>query len=149
MEWNARYNSKGLEFRKLKNRKKLPLVLAYRKDKMESLLKDMASKNFLESLGYDLESLSTSLLSLEARLVQEDFPHEIGLFLGYKYEDVMGFVSNKGKNYLSKGYWKVYYGKEEKDKLFQSYKKIQRTYQRLYQRGYSLDDLIISTYGVS
>ena len=36
------------------------------------------------------------------------FPHEIGLFLGYPFEDVMGFIENKGENYLCSGCWKVY-----------------------------------------
>ena len=39
---------------------------------------------------------------------QCQFPHEIGVFLGYPLEDVKGFIENKGKNFLYSGYWKVY-----------------------------------------
>ena len=37
-----------------------------------------------------------------------DFPHEIGIFLGYPLWDVEGFIANKGQNYKLCGYWKVY-----------------------------------------
>lgn len=40
--------------------------------------------------------------------IQEDFPHEMGILLGYPVEDVEGFIINNGKNELYTGYWKVY-----------------------------------------
>ena len=44
-----------------------------------------------------------------------DFPHEIGLLLGYPPEDVSGFIENGGKNFLCSGYWKVYKGRQEQE----------------------------------
>ncbi len=47
--------------------------------------------------------------SLSQRLCcEEDFPHEIGVFLGYPLADVIGFIQNRGKNFTACGYWKVY-----------------------------------------
>lgn len=37
-----------------------------------------------------------------------DFPHEVGLFLGYPVWDVKGFIEHKGQQYKLCGYWKVY-----------------------------------------
>ncbi len=36
------------------------------------------------------------------------FPHEIGLFLGYPPEDVCGYIRNKGKCQKCTGHWQVY-----------------------------------------
>ena len=53
-------------------------------------------------------------LSLRLRQFHE-FPHEIGLFLGYPPDDVEGFIENREKAFKCPGYWKVY-GDEEKAK---------------------------------
>ncbi len=39
---------------------------------------------------------------------KKEFPHEIGLFLGYPLEDVKGFRINSGAGCKFCGYWKVY-----------------------------------------
>jgi len=45
------------------------------------------------------DDLQTVLNALIERVVRTlGFPHEIGVFLGYPLEDVMGFISNKGHN---------------------------------------------------
>jgi hypothetical protein len=38
-----------------------------------------------------------------------EFPHEIGLFLGYPPGDVKSFIENDGKNYACRTHWKVYH----------------------------------------
>ena len=37
-----------------------------------------------------------------------DFPHEIGVFLGYPLEDVVGFIRHRGKCFTCCGCWKSY-----------------------------------------
>lgn len=61
----------------------------------------------------------------------EDFPHEIGLFLSYPIEDVLGFIENRGKNYILNGYWKVYGNEEEARKSFFKYRKCTDVYHKL------------------
>lgn len=60
--------------------------------------------------GYSkLTTLGEYLMRLSKRLNENgDFPHEIGLFLGYPVKDVEGFIENKGENFLLCGCWKVY-----------------------------------------
>ena len=56
-----------------------------------------------------------------ARLEGEEFPHEIGLFLGYPPEDVEGFCRYQGQNYKLCGRWKVYGDREAACRRFQRY----------------------------
>ncbi len=71
-------------------------------------------QSFLESYGYFVrKEQMASVLGLLGRRyrnywVSGEFPHEIGLFLGYPLTDVEGFIRNKGRNYLLCGMWKVY-----------------------------------------
>ncbi len=71
-------------------------------------------QTFLESYGYSvLKEQMASVLGLLGRRYRNywitgEFPHEIGLFLGYPLTDVEGFIRNHGRNYLLCGMWKVY-----------------------------------------
>lgn len=42
----------------------------------------------------------------QKRLNTKNFPHEIGIFLGYPLDDVIGFIEHKP--YYLVGDWKVY-----------------------------------------
>ncbi|MDO4518091.1 MAG: DUF3793 family protein, partial [Bacillota bacterium] len=86
---------------------------------------------------------------------REDFPHEIGLFLGYPPEDVKGFIDDKesdlGKacgacrNCKSVGYWKVYHNPEEAEKIFNRYRKCTRVYHKHWLNGKPVESLTIKT----
>ncbi|MDF2908886.1 MAG: hypothetical protein K0R34_4207 [Herbinix sp.] len=71
-------------------------------------------QNFLESYGYSVkkEQLASVLGLLGRRYrnywITGEFPHEIGIFLGYPLTDVEAFIRNQGRNYLLCGMWKVY-----------------------------------------
>ena len=99
-----------------------PLVLLYEKNLLEKTLVCGAVRCFLAGMGYPAAaSVSTALGHLKERFAQEDFPHEVGLFLGYPAEDVSGFVRYKGKNYKLCGYWKVYGDVAAAQKRFRQY----------------------------
>ena len=61
---------------------------------------------FLERLGYPTHSPTACLDFLEKRMEEATYPHEIGIFLGYPLEDVLGFIQNKPCCCM--GAWKVY-----------------------------------------
>lgn len=67
-----------------------------------------------------------------------DFPHEIGVFLGYPLKDVVGFIQNKGKNCKCCGCWKVYSDECEARKKFARYEKCKTIYMSMFQRGKSV-----------
>lgn len=54
--------------------------------------------------------------------MNEAFPHEIGIILGYPVMDVEEFIKNKGKNYLLCGYWKVYHDVNHATTMFERFK---------------------------
>lgn len=78
------------------------------------------------------------------RVCRSEFPHEIGFFLGYPYEDVIGFIKNRGQNYLEVGPWKVYANQNQARRTFARYRRCARIYARAYRSGQSLRRLTVS-----
>lgn len=78
------------------------------------------------------------------RVCRSEFPHEIGFFLGYPYEDVIGFIKNRGQNYLEVGPWKVYANQNQARRTFARYRRCARIYARAYRSGQSLRRLAVS-----
>ena len=109
--YNRRFQGRDLRFRILREcpRRRLPMV--YRPSKLERHLRRPEVRQILAAEGYREAELEELLGQLEERVRRSgscDFPHEIGLFLGYPVEDVVGFMENCGKNCLYSCYWKVY-----------------------------------------
>ena len=78
---------------------------------------------------------------------QDDFPHEIGFFLGYPPEDVVGFIENNGKNFKFCGCWKVYSDVNEAEKRFHMYRKCKDVYKKIYSCGKSVNMLTVPVKG--
>ena len=99
--------------------------LFYNEKLLSDRLADNRVRKLLESFGYDSRmTLEQQLERLSGRIsASEDFPHEIGLFLGYPVDDVTGFIQNKGRNYLLCGYWKVYSDENRARRIFSNYDK--------------------------
>ena len=110
--------------------------LLYRKAKLEAYIFKPEVQQLLRKLGYEDFSLENVLHSFrkkyQAHMNQgKQFPHEMGLLLGYPVEDVVGFMDNNGKNYLYSGYWKVYADVTEKKHIFIRYDEARETLIRL------------------
>ena len=71
-----------------------------------------------------------------------EFPHEMGILLGYPSEDVSGFIEHKGRDFLYSGYWKVYGNLQEKLKLFHKYETARSTQVELLACGVFMEDII-------
>jgi hypothetical protein len=108
------------------------ILFPYRVRALAQALTDPVAVDILRSRGYFLpegalgceaeaETLKASLTrthllpTLAGRYAAysvgmcAEFPHEIGLFLGYPPEDVKSFIENDGKNYACRTHWKVYH----------------------------------------
>lgn len=96
-------------------------ILLYNKNFLQEQLGKSEVRIFLQEFGYNSFSIQDSLENLSERFTMRNFPHEIGVFLGYPMEDVKGFIENNGYNYLICGYWKVYKNPEIKKDLFNLY----------------------------
>lgn len=73
---------------------------------------------------------------------KEDFPHEMGLLLGYPVEDVEGFMKYKGEHSLCTGYWKVYEDRDRKLKIFENFENAKESLIQLLSCGISMGDII-------
>ena len=139
--WNARLGEKGLRVRVLKGcvRSHRYLVYVYRESRLREVLADENVRAFLAQEGYTLSEdgdCEPLLRQMAQRLCCEaEFPHEIGLFLGYPLGDVIGFIENHGQNCLCSGVWKVYTNPEAAAGAFRKFSKCTRVYRRLFFGG--------------
>lgn len=121
------------------------LVYVYRPGDLQRALDDAGARRFLAACGYQRFTVQDALLTLRRRLRDaEDFPHEIGVFLGYPLADVLGFIENGGRNCLACGCWKVYSDPCCALRAFRRYEKCKTVYQRLFASGCPLSRLTVA-----
>ena len=116
----------------------------YREGELRRLLAEPAVRDFLEERGYRMEEDCPGLLrQLSRRLcLEEEFPHEIGVFLGYPLEDVVGFIRNQGQGFTCCGCWKVY-GDPKKARIrFDAYRRCTAESRERFRRGAAITELI-------
>lgn len=140
--WNAQLNPKGLQVRVLKGcvRTRQYLVYVYRAAKLRAVLADVRVRTFLQREGYTLPEDTADCTSLLTQLSRRlccaaEFPHEIGIFLGYPLEDVVGFIENRGQNFTCSGCWKAYGDPQMAQKHFAQLNKCTAVYLRLFHSG--------------
>ncbi len=122
-------------------------VLLYKEDDLVSYLSESKVKNFLKQRNYKNLSLNQILPLFKLRYQEymgnkKEFPHEMGVLLGYPIEDVEGFVYNKGKNFLLTGYWKVYENKPAKEQLFHKFETVKESMIHFVECGLGIGDII-------
>ena len=141
-QWNSRLEPRGLSLRVLRYRNQKALVYVYRCSRLGADLARPEVINFLRQYGYQSTDPEYALSLLAKRIrEEEEFPHEIGLFLGYPLGDVVGFIENAGQNCRCTGCWKVYCNECEAVKLFAQYRKCREVYMRLWSQGRSVMQL--------
>lgn len=142
---NTQLQGKGLTLRLVKKLRERTLCYLYRTSQLLHILNDPENAAFLRACGYSDTDARGALETLCRRLEESpDFPHEIGLFLGYPLGDVIGFIENKGKNCLCCGCWKAYTDACAAQKRFNQFCKCTQVYRRLYQAGRPLSLLTVS-----
>lgn len=126
--FNSKAVSKGLKMKILCSCENRALVLIYHEALLKHQLAEAERRAILRQYGYEnFASLEDTLNRLAERIRKETtFPHEIGVFLGYPLEDVVGFIENKGENYKLCGYWKVYGNTEKAKHTFANYDKCRK-----------------------
>jgi hypothetical protein len=115
------------------------LVFAFEKEKLEETLMNEKIRAVLAGIGYPAHSSVFGFLEyLKEQFEYGPFPHEVGLFLGYPADDVLGFVKHKGRNYKLCGYWKVYGDVERAKASFHQYDKCRERIKAAFQSTTSL-----------
>ncbi|MBQ7336199.1 MAG: DUF3793 family protein [Clostridia bacterium] len=148
--FNRRFRGKGLRVLPVRYRDGRALIYVYRPTRLEKDLCDRNARDILRAHGYGNVHPSRCLARLIDRLGEgEEFPHEIGLFLGYPPADVDGFIREKtcgGETGACKcvGQWRVYGDESSARRLFEKYKKCTAVYDSCWKKGVSLERLTVS-----
>lgn len=141
---NRRLGSKGLRALPLRFSDNKALVYVYRPKHLREDLANAEAASLLETCGYDAKNCQQCVVRLAQKLrSQQEFPHEIGLFLGYPPEDVRGFMDNHACGSKCTGCWKVYGDVAAAQKKFALYKKCARVYRERWEKGSTIDKLTV------
>ncbi len=142
---NRIFVPKGVKVLSLKFSEKRALIYVFRPSKLALDLSDEYTCLLLRSQGYKSTDIGSCVEELKRRVNDcLEFPHEIGLFLGYPPEDVYGFILHKGNYCKFSGCWKVYGNEEKAIKEFAKYKKCTDVYCAKWAQGTSIQKLTVA-----
>lgn len=141
---NKRLTPRGLRILPLRFSGQKALMYVYRPSGLKKDLSHETAVRLLADRGYCAGSCEYCIAQLCRKIQQqEEFPHEIGLFLGYPPEDVEGFIHNKACGCKCVGCWKVYGDVEAARKRFRQYRKCEQIYQYCWKNGTPLERLAV------
>lgn len=142
---NHRLTPKGLKMLILRRWESRVLLYLFRPGDLQRDMTDGLAHSLLQMYGYPCENPNRCVIHLMRRLQHsEEFPHEIGLFLGYPSRDVEGFIKNKAKCAKCTGCWKVYGDETHAQKTFNKYKKCKAVYLKQFHAGKSIERLTVA-----
>lgn len=137
--------AKGLFTMIMCKRPQKVLLYVCRRSALQKDLEKTGVMEFLQQYGYADTNVDDALSILQMKLEKDpQFPHEIGIFLGYPLGDVIGFIENAGQNSLCTGCWKVYCNECEAVKQFNRFNKCKEVYWKLWNQGRSLWQLTVA-----
>ncbi|GAA0101028.1 DUF3793 family protein [Paraclostridium bifermentans] len=97
-------------------------ILFINKDALSETLKNKKCVNFLKFIGYpNYYTLDNYINCLLDKLKENEFPHEIGIFLGYPLKDVVGFMGYGNYELQKTKYWRVYGNTEISDEIYNKF----------------------------
>lgn len=140
---NHRLVPLGLSIIPLRVFKGKVLLYLYRPDRLEHDFSSTEVAKLLGQFGYVPENPRRCIAQLSKKVKEsQQFPHEIGLFLGYPPEDVCGFINQQAEGYKCIGCWKVYGDVKKAEKQFACYKKCTELYCSRWAKGSSMESMI-------
>lgn len=133
----------GITLRPLCRRGDRCLVLVFRPDRLAAQLARPEVRSPLLRDGYPVDAGLVGMLDhLGTRLAGPgEFPHEVGLFLGYPAADVEGFRVHQGRDPLYSGLWKVYSDVAGAKKTFARCRRCRTALSRRVADGCSLAEI--------
>lgn len=143
---NQKLVPKGIRVLPIHMSKHRVLIYVYRPERLKRDLSNKIVRTFLENKGYPCDNFMCCINRLIKKLREEpDFPHEIGLFLGYPLEDVKGFIENKADCSKCSGCWKVYGNEQKALKLIEKYEKCAGAYYAQWKKGMTIERLAVNS----
>lgn len=141
---NKALGRKGLRAIPLRWSSGKALVYLYRPKMLEKDLRDELAEKLLSECGYSCGNPNACIARLISRIRGDrDFPHEVGLFLGYPPADVDGFMHRKQACKLS-GIWKVYDDVEGAARQFARCRRCTEVYLRRFAEGFPIERLTVA-----
>jgi hypothetical protein len=111
-------------------------VIFYRKEILDSVLKQKQIYDFLVSMDYPKKySVEVYLRILKQKLMMSQFPHEIGIFLGYPLKDVLGFMGILPLPYRRTQGWRIYGEEMPSDELYIKYSEARHIMRKIALEG--------------
>lgn len=143
--FNRMLSHKGVRLLPIRAKDNFALIYLYRPERLKSDISNELSSEILQMQGYSSTDMNSCIVELIRRFRDySEFPHEIGLFLGYPPEDVKGFIEHRGNDCKCIGCWKVYGDEEHARKCFADYKKCTRIYKEQYEKGKTIERLTVA-----
>ena len=143
--WNQVFSKKGLRIIPLRVRNNHCLVYVFRPSKLCEDLENAEAKHILSERGYTSTNPNKCLAELKKKLLSDgEFPHEIGLFLGYPALDVDGFIKDRKEGCKLVGTWKVYGNLNEAKRTFAKFNKCSKLYYEQFLKGRTVDKLTVT-----
>ncbi|PKM83683.1 MAG: DUF3793 domain-containing protein [Firmicutes bacterium HGW-Firmicutes-13] len=100
---------KEIKIVEIRERRTKRQVLFYHRKSLDNTLKQKSNLKFLTGLNYPQNySLEEYVDCLVTKIRGENFPHEIGVFLGYPLKDVLGFFGRPCLKLVNIKGWRVY-----------------------------------------
>ncbi|QSH42000.1 DUF3793 family protein [Lentisphaerota bacterium ZTH] len=135
-DWRLR-DVTGLEHLILSDNGQGLQILFFNRHALEAALKDRRCRLFLNRFGYTREfaGVDADLRLLTERFADNvEFPHEIGIFLGYPLKDVAAFIYRPGATRnLPGARWRIYGRQEGSLALMRLFEQAERLFDLLLQ----------------
>ena len=143
---NRRITKYGLRLIPLRRKNETVLLYLYRPERLKQDLDRPDVQKILSEKGYDVGNCEKCVAEVAGHLKHDaQFPHEIGLFLGYPPEDVHGFIYHRYEGCTCIGDWRVYGDAEAAKERFARFRKCKEVYRRLWAEGSSVEALTVKT----
>ena len=143
-KWKKKLEHFGFSLESAKSSKDTVFILVYNPLWLRNLLGDILVSSYLSGKGYKSPLHTDYVVGELVRRIksQKDFPHEVGIILGYPIQDVIEFENQKGRNCRYCGYWKTYSDVENAKKCLCSYKECSCMCKNWFDKGYSVSRII-------
>ena len=147
---NARLASTGVSVTALAETKNgATIIFVYRPVLLEAKLRDPKVAKYLNSKDYRLGSVESAIACLREHMAcrgSAEFPHEIGLFLGYPIDDVCAFIEGGINCADCVGCWCAYSDTAEAQRTWCQYKICTKLCTNLFESGISIAELPVLAY---
>jgi len=123
---------KALQIKKIRKLNGRLQVIFYQREILDSVLRQKPIQDFLRTLSYPKQySLKAYLSLLKHRITSLEFPHEVGVFLGYPLKDVLSFMGLLPLPYRKTQGWRIYGDESPSNEVYEKYRQARSMMRKL------------------